>query len=115
MARTGTSCVVDAAGWKAKHEGLETAAIAAADVFYTKHAQGCLEKQPTQREVASKQLSHWMAWIIRKDADFWAKYLEMIPNPVDAQAAPLALKRTLGEMYGNNPAPSQVPSQAAAA
>ena len=72
VARTGTSCVVDAAGWKAKHEGLETAAIAAADVFYTKHAQGCLEKQPTQREVASKQLSHWMAWIIRKDADFWA-------------------------------------------
>ena len=53
--------------------------------------------------------------LIKSISPAYIKYLEMIPNPVDAQAAPLALKRTLGEMYGNNPAPSQVPSQAAAA
>jgi hypothetical protein len=58
--------------WLAAHSDDKSKAIAAADVFYTKNAQVCLDKRPALLEVASKGISHWMCYIIRKRASFWA-------------------------------------------
>jgi len=64
--------VAGPAEWLSAHADDQSRAIAATDVFYTKNAQVCLDKYPMLREVASKGISHWMCYIIRKRASFWA-------------------------------------------